>query len=433
MRREVIPARSLPRQRIQPDQAAAESTDVLAAWLVGIETDISRLEQNRTVVLSEFDSRDGHNVYGHPSTISFLKEACRMSGGRAKRLVKTARAAAKHAATMAAWRFGQLSTDQAQQLFDISHQLPDRYQAAEQVLIDIAGDTPDQTRQTLDYWKNTVDAAGVALELDNQLQRRSFELSTMGNGMVTGRFVMTGLAGETLKTAITSLLPPPAVGDTRTATQRRHDALEDLAVSFLETTNTTTSGGEKPHLNIHIDLDALKAEPGGLHETTEGHVLPVETIRQISCDCSVTRIVFGPNSEIIDLGRKTRTINPAQRRAVIARDRHCTWKGCHRPAAWCDVHHINHWADGGETVLGNLTLLCRYHHTLTHHKTPPKDSNKPSRNSPPPRATPNPRGEPSPITQRQLTETKKPANCGQPAHSRGGQRVLVGWTMDCLN
>ncbi|MGF1616229.1 MAG: DUF222 domain-containing protein [Acidimicrobiia bacterium] len=365
MRREEVPARSLPRQRIQPDQAAAESTDTLASWLVGIETDISRLEQNRVVVLSEFDSRDGHNVYGHPSTISFLKEACRMSGSRAKRLVRNARAAAKHAATMAAWRYGQLSADQAQQLFDISYQIPDRYEAAEQVLIDIAGETPDETRQTLDYWKNTVDPTGVHLELDNQLQRRSFELSTMANGMITGRFIMTGLAGETLKTAITSLLPPPAATDTRTATQRRHDALEDLAVSFLETT-TTTSGGEKPHLNIHVDLDALQAEPGGLHETTNGHVLPVETIRQISCDCSLTRIVFGSDSEIIDLGRKTRVITPAQRRAVIARDRHCTWSGCRRPAAWCDIHHIIHWADGGQTILGNLTLLCRYHHTLTH-------------------------------------------------------------------
>jgi hypothetical protein len=234
------------------------------------------------------------------------------------------------------------------------------------VLIDIAGDTPDQTRQVLDYWKNTVDPTGVALDLVNQLERRSFELSTLVNGMVTGRFVMTGLAGETLKTAITSLLPPPAGTDTRTATQRRHDALEDLATSFLETTNTTTNGGEKPHLNIHVDLDALKAEPGGLHETTDGTVLPVGTIRQLSCDCSLTRIVFGPNSEIIDLGRKTRSTPPQMRRAVIARDRHCTWGGCRRPAAWCDVHHIIHWADGGQTVLTNLTLLCRYHHTLTH-------------------------------------------------------------------
>jgi hypothetical protein len=156
------------------------------------------------------------------------------------------------------------------------------------------------------------------------------------------------------------------VGDTRSATQRRHDALGDLATSFLETTNTTTSGGEKPHLNIHVDLDALQAEPGGLHETTSGQVLPVETIRQLSCDCSLTRIVFGPDSEIIDLGTKTRVVTPALRRAVIARDRHCVWPGCNRSAAWCNVHHIIHWADGGETVLTNLCLLCRYHHTLTH-------------------------------------------------------------------
>jgi hypothetical protein len=269
-------------------------------------------------------------------------------------------------ATLAAWRYGQLSADQAQQLFDISYQMPDKYEAAEQVLIDIAGDTVDQTRQVLDYWKNTVDPAGVVLELVNQMERRSFELSTSANGMVTGRFMLTGMAGETLKTAITSLIPPAAVGDFRTPTQRRHDALSDLATSFLETTNTTTSGGEKPHLNIHVDLDALKAEPGGLHETASGHVLPIGTIRQIACDCSIVRIVFGPDSEIIDVGRKTRSVNPAQRRAVIAKDRHCTWGRCRRPAAWCDVHHIIHWADGGKTVLTNLTLLCRYHHTLTH-------------------------------------------------------------------
>jgi hypothetical protein len=317
-------------------------------------------------VLSEFDARDAHHVFGNPSTISFLKEACRMSGGRAKRLVKNARAAARHVATLAAWRYGQLSADQAQQLFDISYQMPDKYEAAEQVLIDIAGDTVDQTRQVLDYWKNTVDPAGVVLELVNQMERRSFELSTSANGMVTGRFMLTGMAGETLKTAITSLIPPAAVGDFRTPTQRRHDALSDLATSFLETTNTTTSGGEKPHLNIHVDLDALKAEPGGLHETTSGHVLSVESIRQIACDCSIVRIVFGPDSEIIDVGRKTRSVNPAQRRAVIAKDRHCTWGRCRRPAAWCDVHHIIHWADGGKTVLTNLCLLCRYHHTLTH-------------------------------------------------------------------
>lgn len=75
---------------------------------------------------------------------------------------------------------------------------------------------------------------------------------------------------------------------------------------------------------------------------------------------------FGPNSEVLDVGRKTRVIPAALRRAVVARDRHCVAPGCTRSAKWCDVHHLVSWADGGETVIGNLCLLCRYHHTLVH-------------------------------------------------------------------
>jgi hypothetical protein len=59
----------------------------------------------------------------------------------------------------------------------------------------------------------------------------------------------------------------------------------------------------------------------------DGHVLTVETIRQLARDASVTRIVFGPNSELLDVGRKTRVIPAGLRRAVIARDRHCTYPG----------------------------------------------------------------------------------------------------------
>lgn len=342
------------------------SVDDMASWLVGIEEEVSVLEQNRAVVLAEFENRGGHHVYGHPSVVSFLKAACRMTGGRARRLIENARAASAHAPTMAAWRFGHISTDQAQQLFDVSDQLPDKYGDAESVLLDIVGDHPDDTRKTLDYWRNTVDQTGVDLDLDTQMERRRFDLTNKPNGMVAGNFLMTGLAAEGLRTAIAALMPPPAATDDRTATQHRHDALEDLARSFLDNTNTTISGGEKPHISVHCDLDAFKAEPGGLHETTDGRVLSVEVIRQISCDASVSRIVFGAESEILDVGRKTRIIPAGLRRAVIARDRHCQAPGCRRGATWCDVHHKIHWADGGETKADNLTLLCRYHHTLQH-------------------------------------------------------------------
>ena len=66
------------------------------------------------------------------------------------------------------------------------------------------------------------------------------------------------------------------------------------------------------------------------------------------------------------MGRKTATVPAAMRKAVVARDEHCAYPFCDRPPGWCDAHHIHHWADGGETKLSNLVLLCRRHHREMH-------------------------------------------------------------------
>lgn len=71
-------------------------------------------------------------------------------------------------------------------------------------------------------------------------------------------------------------------------------------------------------------------------------------------------------SEPLDVGRRTPVVPPAVRRAVIVRDRTCRFPGCDRPHAWCDAHHVEHWADGGPTALRNLVLLCRRHHRMVH-------------------------------------------------------------------
>jgi hypothetical protein len=80
----------------------------------------------------------------------------------------------------------------------------------------------------------------------------------------------------------------------------------------------------------------------------------------------VTRVVFGADSAVLDVGRATRVPATATRRAVQARDRGCVWPGCHRPASWGEVHHLRHWAQGGSTDVANLVTICRAHHWKVH-------------------------------------------------------------------
>jgi hypothetical protein len=96
----------------------------------------------------------------------------------------------------------------------------------------------------------------------------------------------------------------------------------------------------------------------------DGSVVSAETSRRLSCDAGVVRITHAPDGSILDVGRRTRTILPALRRALEARDGGCRFPGC--GLRFTDAHHVKHWADGGKTMLGNVLLLCRFHHRLVH-------------------------------------------------------------------
>ena len=98
-------------------------------------------------------------------------------------------------------------------------------------------------------------------------------------------------------------------------------------------------------------------EAGSIH-------VSAETARRMACDAATVTMHHGPGGEILDVGRRTRTISPALRRALMARDRQCRFPGCGNVR--CDAHHLEHWADGGRTALDNLVLLCRRHHRAVH-------------------------------------------------------------------
>src|SRR5439155_204991 len=95
------------------------------------------------------------------------------------------------------------------------------------------------------------------------------------------------------------------------------------------------------------------------------HVAPAAADRRAR-DAAILPAVLGTAGQILDLGRATRLVTPALRRALVLRDRGCRFPGCDRPPEWTDGHHIHPWATGGPTTLPNLILLCRHHHTLVH-------------------------------------------------------------------
>ena len=99
-------------------------------------------------------------------------------------------------------------------------------------------------------------------------------------------------------------------------------------------------------------------------EDGDGLRVSAETSRRVACDAAAVVLQHAPDGAILDVGRKTRTIPPALRRALQTRDRQCRFPGCH--ARRCDAHHVQHWADGGATRLDNLVLLCRRHHRSVH-------------------------------------------------------------------
>ena len=125
-----------------------------------------------------------------------------------------------------------------------------------------------------------------------------------------------------------------------------------------------SASAERYLVLFNVDQKTLEGEKGGRAELDGEATVSLETARRLTCDSAVVRIVRGAKSEILDVGRKTRVIPPAIRRALWARDGGCRFPGCGSRHA--EGHHIEHWALGGKTSLDNLVLLGRTHHKAVH-------------------------------------------------------------------
>ncbi|HKA04292.1 MAG TPA: DUF222 domain-containing protein [Acidimicrobiales bacterium] len=151
--------------------------------------------------------------------------------------------------------------------------------------------------------------------------------------------------------------------------ERRARGLAALARFYLdhqESIPVTRVG--RPHVLVIVDLETLEARTGGHATLGSGAVISGDDARRIAEDANVSRIITCGPSEPLDVGRTIRSVPPALAKAVITRDRHCRYGTCTAPVWACDIHHLEPWARGGPTALGNLGLLCWYHHQHVHRR-----------------------------------------------------------------
>ncbi|HEY0574633.1 MAG TPA: DUF222 domain-containing protein [Pseudonocardia sp.] len=200
---------------------------------------------------------------------------------------------------------------------------------------------------------------------EDEPQVNELHLSASADGVggrVKGR--LDAATFEVLCRAVRAVLCP-ATDELKSLGERQADALGEICEHALDEGRLPLEGGERPHVTAILDYQWMREQSRGLMFDFGGRGTAAD-LRTLLCDCGVTPVVFDGASQPLDLGRERRCVSLAQRKAVAARDRGCAHPGCHRKPAWCQVHHLVEWVNGGETNIEELVMLCRTHHRMIH-------------------------------------------------------------------
>ena len=348
------------------------------------------------VLIRKFDEREGWSC-GFLSCAQWLTWRIGLAPGAAREKVRVARALGELPLMSEAMRRGELSYSKVRALTRIAR--PD----TEKDLVELGkAGTAAHIERVVRSWRRidrSVEAADD--ELRDALSQVTTHIDENGMFVIRGRLapeagevVMKALKAASEKLYAEGQEDPPPAGKVRA------DALALVAESALKGGLDPGSSGDRYQVVVHVSDEELRTPANGSStgcaacvsvETHAEHVsaetpasrqpasgrssprgawlgdshVPVsaETARRVACDAGKVRITHR-SGQILNVGRKTRTVPPPIRRALEFRDQGCRFPGC--TSKHCDAHHIVHWADGGETKLSNLVLLCRRHHRLLH-------------------------------------------------------------------
>ncbi len=352
---------------------------MLQANVAALTRTIARVAAERLRCVAEVARRAEDAASGAEEARRLLRTAGRLSGGQALRQARLATALAGPGleATAAALAAGRISPSQAEALARAARSHPDLLARAQDELVQLAARTDDRAfLEVLADRRHSDDPVPEEEHACRQYAARRLSLSARDDGMTHLDGLLDPVGGALVRSALDALAgPDPATmpdEERRTPEQRNADALVQLARSALaHKDDLPTVAGLQPRTTVFLTPETLAGEPGSPAAQLDwvGRVCGA-TARLIACDTDVIRrkVTFNGRTLWLDVRRHP---SPAQRLAVIERDRTCRFTGsdglrCERPWQWSDVHHVEHHGQGGPTLTPNLALLCVAHHHAVH-------------------------------------------------------------------
>ncbi len=363
------------------------SIDELDVAIRTLAREMTTATYRMLMLVREFDDRCGWQKWGFRSCAEWLAWRCDLTLSTAREKVRTAQALREMPTISAAFEDGRLSYSKARALTRVAE-----YHDAEALLDYALRVTAPQLEERCREIRNAApESIGTAwrawehrsLVISRDPARGTLRISVevpIEDGEVIAKAIECVADAGDAATGLEFAAARKTAGVRESAETlpngwraQQADALLAIAKASLaggfsgSATQTSdashaeaasTSAADHHQIVVHIDASALH---GGIGRSD----LPIDTIKRLTCDGSIVTIVEDERGTPLDVGRKQRTVSTPLKRALWSRDRGCTFPGC-RNTRYVDAHHVRHWANGGDTSLVNLMLVCSHHHRLVH-------------------------------------------------------------------
>lgn len=257
--------------------------------------------------------------------------------------------------------------------------------AAEQLVREAAERTTEELGGAARMLRDLLDPEGAEARFLARYEKRMFRTYRDADGVLRASIAFEDEGGAFVTAMLDAALRPRRGGprfvdadeqeraadltaDSRTNDQLAYDLLLDVLRSGVLADAESVFGTRQAGVRLVQVIDASGTRVPVAH--TEDHLnsFPAGVAAQRMCDSGFAPVTVDSCGNPLDAGREQRLFTPKQRIALAIRDGGCRWRGCDRPASYCEAHHIDEWAaDRGRTDIDRGILLCRFHHMNLHH------------------------------------------------------------------